>query len=93
MDSNRKQEFVFNQPKSIEEKSKLAKVLPDRLGYRIPIAVDPMDARADKAYAGWPERIYVIDVGGRVVYKGEPGPFGFKPDEAERSLAGLLGGK
>jgi hypothetical protein len=49
-----------------------------------------MDDRADKAYAAWPERIYVIARGGRIEYKAGPGPFGFEPDEAAESLARLL---
>ena len=51
-----------------------------------------MDARADKAFAAWPERIYVLAPGGRVVYRAEPGPFGFEPSDAERRLKELLGG-
>ncbi len=92
MDSNRKDKFVFVQPKTIDERLKLARLLPERLKLRIPVAVDPMDARADKAFAAWPERIYVLAAGGRVVYRAEPGPFGFEPSEAERRLKRLLGG-
>jgi len=90
MDSNKTDKFVFTQPKTIEERMKLARLLPDRLKLRLPVAVDPMDARADKAFAGWPERIYVLEAGGRVVYRAEPGPFGFKPTDAEASLKRLV---
>jgi hypothetical protein len=62
-------------------------VLVDRLKYRVPVAIDGIENAADKAYAAWPERIYVIGAGGRIVYKGGMGPFGFKPEEAEKSLA------
>ena len=55
------------------------------------MALDPIEGPAEKAYAAWPERIYVIGVGGRIEYKAEPGPFGFKPDEAEASLKQLVG--
>jgi hypothetical protein len=92
MDSNREESFVFRQPQSMEQRLKLARILPDRLKYRIPLAVDPMDGRAEKAFAAWPERIYILDVGGKVVYKAEPGPFGFEPAEAEASLKRLLAG-
>jgi len=92
MESNRKDAFVFVQPRTFEERRKLAMILPDRLKYRIPIAVDTIDGRAEKAFAAWPERIYVIAAGGRVVYKAEPGPFGFKPEEAEPSLKRLAPG-
>jgi hypothetical protein len=91
MKSNRKDKFVFNQPQSMEERRTLAKLLPERLKFRIPVALDPIDGPADRAYAAWPERIYIMNAGGRIEYKAEPGPFGFKPDEAEKSLIRLLG--
>lgn len=63
----------------------------ERLKYRLPLAIDAMDNAADKAFAAWPERIYVVAPGGRIAYKGDMGPFGFHPEEAERALASLLG--
>ena len=92
MESNRKDNFVFKQPRADEERRTLARLLPDRLKYKLPVSLDPIDGRADKAFAAWPERIYVIGVGGRIEYKGEPGPFGFKPEEAEKQLKRLLAG-
>ena len=56
------------------------------------MALDPMNAPADRAYSAWPERIYVIETGGRIAYKAEPGPFGFEPEQAEKVLKHLLGG-
>jgi hypothetical protein len=89
MDSNREEKMVFTQPKTLEERKTLAAVLVDRLKYRVPLAVDPIDNRADKAFAAWPERIYILDAGGRVKYKGGMGPFGFHPEEAEKVLAAV----
>jgi hypothetical protein len=89
MDSNRTDKMVFTQPKTDAERKALASVLVDRLKYRMPVAVDPMDNRADRLFAGWPERIYILDTGGRVLYKGGMGPFEFHPDEAEKVLATL----
>jgi hypothetical protein len=90
MESNEKESFVFNQPKTFGERKALAKVLVERLKYRIPVAVDSIENEADKAFAGWPERIYILGPGGRVLYKGEMGPFGFHPDEAEKALATIV---
>jgi len=89
LDSNREEKMVFNQPKELEERRKLVQVLVDRLKYRIPVAIDAMDNRADKLFAAWPERIYVLGAGGRVLFRGDIGPFGFHPEEAEKFLAGL----
>jgi iodothyronine deiodinase-like protein len=90
MDSNHEEKLVFTQPKALEERRKLAQVLVDRLKYRMPVAIDGMDNPADKAFAAWPERIYLIGRDGRVLYRGEVGPFGFHPEEAERALSALL---
>ena len=73
------------------ERQAAAAILVDRLKYRIPVALDPIDDRVGKAFAAWPERIYIVGKDGRIVYKGGMGPFGFKPEEAEASLAAHLG--
>ena len=90
MDDNRREGVVFTQPKSFGERRALARVLVEKLDYRLPLAVDDLDGRAERAFAAWPERLYVLAPGGRVAYKGEMGPFGFHPDEAERALTELL---
>lgn len=63
------------------------------LGFTIPCLVDDMQNTAQKAYAGWPDRLYVVDAEGKVAYKGGRGPKGFKPDEARAKLSELAGGK
>ena len=90
MDSNREESFVFNQPRVFDERKALAKVLVDRLKYRLPVAIDTMDNRTENAFAAWPERIYILGAGGKVLYKGGMGPFGFHPDEAEKALATIV---
>ena len=82
--------FVFKQPKRFEERKELAKILVDRLKYHLPVAIDLMDNRTEKAFAAWPERIYILGEGGKILYKGKVGPFGFHPEEAEKALAGLV---
>ena len=89
MDSNKDEKLVFNQPKELEERRKLAQVLVDKLKYRMPVAIDGMDNPADRAFSAWPERIYLIGKGGRVLYRGDVGPFGFHPEAAEKALAAL----
>ena len=87
MDSNREQKFVFNQPKTFEQRKELSKVLVERLQYRMPVAIDTIDGRAEKTFAAWPERIYILGPGGKVLYKGGMGPFGFDPNDAEKALS------
>jgi hypothetical protein len=89
MESNVEEKIVVNQPKTLEARKELAKILVERLKYKAPLAIDPIDNRADKAFAAWPERVYVLGRGGKVLYKGAMGPFGFHPEEAEKVLAAI----
>ena len=50
-------------------------------------SIDPIDNPANASYAGWPERFYIIDESGMIVFKGRPGPFGYHPEEVEDWLA------
>jgi type I thyroxine 5'-deiodinase len=87
MDSNEKENVCYPQPKTLADRVGIANDFVKRFAYDVPIAVDDIDNRANALYAGWPERFYVIDESGTVVYKGKPGPFGFKPEEVEQWLA------
>jgi hypothetical protein len=91
MESNKRDGFVHLQPKVLAERQALGRILVEKLKYRIPVLIDPLDGRAEKAFAAWPERIYVMAPGGRVAFKGGMGPFEFKPEEAEKGLEQILG--
>ncbi len=61
------------------------------LRFTIPCLVDGIDNAVEKAYAAWPDRIYVIDPSGKIAYKSGPGPRGFRPREMEVALKKALG--
>jgi len=84
--SNEKEGVCYRQPRALADRLAIARDFVHRMEYTIPIAVDPMDNRADEIYAGWPERFYIIDEAGTIVFKGKPGPFGYKPEEVEAWL-------
>ena len=79
-----------DQPTTDDERREVASDCGKKIK-KVPFLIDDMKNSADKAYAAWPDRIYVIDKKGQVAYKGGPGPFGFKPKEAEKALVELLG--
>jgi type I thyroxine 5'-deiodinase len=60
------------------------------LGIRFPALIDGMDNSVERQYTGWPDRLMLIDIDGRLVFKSEPGPFGFKPSDLESALVKLL---
>jgi iodothyronine deiodinase-like protein len=72
-------QFQITDPKTLEERRKVARAFAAQLNVSIPILVDTIDDRLEKAYHGWPDRIYLIDTQGKVALKGEPGPRGFRP--------------
>ena len=61
----------------------MARDTAEALELTMPFLVDREDNKVNAAYAGWPDRLYVIGVDGKVAYKGGPGPGGFKPAEVE----------
>jgi hypothetical protein len=77
-------------PKTIEERRSVAGRCEAALEYGIPTLVDEMDDSVSKAYAGWPTRLYLIGLDGRVVYPGVLGPFGFDPAELGATMEQYL---
>ena len=90
MAQNERAGIKVNQPKTYEDRVKVAGECIKDLKLSIPCLVDDMQNTAQKGYAGWPDRCYVIDGEGKVAYKGGPGPGGFKPQEAEDALKKLI---
>jgi hypothetical protein len=90
MPSNDRTGVVFRQPRSKEERESVASKCSAALEMTMPLLVDDLDDRVGHAYSGMPDRLYVISRGGRVVYKGGRGPFGFNPGEMEQSLIQCL---
>ena len=52
----------------------------------MPMYLDGMEDEAEKLYAGWPERLYVIGVDQKIAYAGAMGPMGFDPDAWESAI-------
>jgi hypothetical protein len=76
---------------TMEQKEEHADVCIRKLDIRFPALVDGMDNKVELAYAGWPDRLYLIGKDGRVVYRSRPGPQGFLPAELESAIRKVLG--
>ena len=87
--SNIKDQVVYSSPTDLASRQELAGVCVVRLGIKLPAVVDRFDDSTEKAYSGWPDRLYLIDRNGRIAYKSRPGPFGFKPADLEAALRSL----
>jgi hypothetical protein len=89
MQSNVKDKVVFASPRNFEERTNVANSCVRKLGIKFPAVIDGFDNVTERAYTGWPDRLFLIDRDGRIVYKSKPGPFGFHPDELQKALEGM----
>lgn len=67
------------EPKTLDERKTVAAKCVTKLNIKLPCLVDDIDNAAGDAYAGWPDRIFVVDEDGKVAVRAERGPWGFKP--------------
>jgi type I thyroxine 5'-deiodinase len=90
MENNIKDKVVLASPKSEEDRAFIAGACVRKLGIEFPAVLDEFGNSTERAYTGWPDRIYLIDSQGRVAYKSKPGPFGFKPEQLAMELSRAL---
>jgi hypothetical protein len=83
---NLKDDVLVKSTQTAAERRQVADVCLAKLGIELPALIDEPDNRVERAYTAWPDRMYVIDRTGTIVYKSAPGPFGFKPAELEATL-------
>jgi hypothetical protein len=86
MQSNVKEGVVFASPRNENERFSVAGTCVRKLGIKFPALIDGFDNRVETAYTAWPDRLYLIAPGGRVLYKSKPGPFGFHPDDLAAAI-------
>ena len=77
--------------KDFGQKQEYAMSCVRNLGIKFRTVVDNMDAKVELDYMGWPDRLYLIGKDGRIAWKGNPGPQGFKPPELEAAIQKELG--
>jgi type I thyroxine 5'-deiodinase len=88
--ANQRENVLYAEPKSDEERHEVAGVCIRKLDIHMPALIDNLKNTTEAAYAGWPDRLYLVDRGGRIAYKGQPGPAGFRPAELEAAIRTVL---
>jgi hypothetical protein len=82
---------LMEDPMTMLERMKAAETCMTKLALEpMPALVDGLDDAVNKAYSGWPDRLYLVGKDGKVAYHGFEGPFGFKPDELEDAILAEL---
>lgn len=87
---NEHEDVQFAQPKTDIEREHVAHACSMDLDLKIPTLIDDMENSTDRAYSALPDRLYFIGVDGDIVYKGGPGPMGFRPEELDAAISGYL---
>lgn len=79
---------LIEDPVEFGERAEVAALCMTQLALEpIPAVVDDMEDTANRAFAAWPERLYLIGKDGKVAFGSGPGPDGFLPDELEEAIA------
>ena len=84
------QGIEIKQHKTYEERSGAAKTCQGKLEISMPILIDSLDDATAKQYGGVPNRAYLISKGSKVIYKGDRGPMGTRPDQVKAAIEELL---
>ena len=91
LDINLKQDVVYSQTKTEEDRADVAEACVLSLNLELPMLLDEMSNEVDEAYAALPERLYLINKEGSISYKGNPGPWGFDIESWEKAIQEELG--
>lgn len=76
---------AIDQTETLAERMKLAAEFSEELKLTMPIVVDREDNKVNAAYAGWPNRLAVVGVDGKIAYLEKSGA-GFLPGDVEQWL-------
>lgn len=90
--ANLDDDVVMAAPKTMAERENMAEVCMLKLALDMPMVVDDMDDAIDAAYNALPERLYLLDAGGKVAFKTVAGSHGFDPEAWRDAIAAHLKG-
>ena len=79
--------------RDLAEKQSHADLCVRKLRLPFPVVVDGMDAAAEKAYAAWPSRVYLVDRDGHVAFNNRLGELDFHPEDLDRAIREMLTGR
>jgi Iodothyronine deiodinase len=91
MQSNVKDKVLFASPRNESERFAVAGSCIRTLNIKFPALIDAFDNRVESSYTGWPDRLYLVNSGGQVLFKSKPGPFGFHPEDLASAIRGAVG--
>lgn len=88
--ANVRENILIKQPTSLQERTQVASQMCSVLKIKLPALVDTIDNQTNQAYAASPDRLYLIGIDGRIIYRGAKGPRGFNARELESEIMQLV---
>lgn len=82
-------DVVFHQPKTEDERAKVAEACILHLNFEMPMLLDDAANQVDEKYKALPERLYTIDAAGIITWRSEMGPWGFDMDAWVEAIEAL----
>jgi tetratricopeptide (TPR) repeat protein len=86
---NQREDVTLRPASNMEEQQDHATMCVRKLRIDFPTFVDGMNGAAEKAYAAWPSKAFLLDKRGRIVYASGLSEQDFKPGELENQLRTL----
>lgn len=77
---------IVEDPITDAERGAVAGTCVESLDLPMVAVLDRVDDKVNRAYGGWPDRLYLVGRDGRIAYAGGPGPRGFALDELEAAI-------
>lgn len=84
-------DVLYEQPKSIEDRERIARVCVLRLNLKMPMLLDNMSNEVDRLYAALPDRLYLLDGDGVVTFRTVVGSPGFDVDAWYAAIKRTIG--
>ena len=87
VEANLEEDVIHTSPTNMAEREALAEVCMLKLALDMPMVVDDMQDTIDSAYNALPERLYLLNADGKVVFKTVAGSHGFDPEAWAAAIA------
>ncbi|NNC89594.1 MAG: hypothetical protein HKN82_14155 [Akkermansiaceae bacterium] len=83
-------QIEIEQHKTLDDRRAAASSCVAELDLSLPLLIDDMRDTVGNAFAGHPDRLFILSPDGTIAYRGDRGPRGFRVDEMTAALDKLL---
>src|ERR1041384_1560676 len=86
---NQREGITLQPAQNMDERGDHATMCVRKLHIEFPALLDTMNGGAEKAYAAWPSKAYLLDAHGRIIFSSGLSEQEFKPEQLEATLRKL----